>query len=139
MKVKMKSLSCVRVLATPWTTAYQAPPSMGFSRQEFWSGVPLSSPPYKTTAGIRSQSLKTPHTQTLTPLEHLSLLSTLSLYIGPFFVFHDTTPSLFFFLLFFVFLMKCFPCSTLEYCRYLSLASPSFSFLNGLNSDHDFL
>ena len=44
-KVKMKLLSCVRLLATPWTAAYQAPPSMGFSRQEYWSGVPLPSPP----------------------------------------------------------------------------------------------
>ena len=43
-KVKAKSLSRVRLLATPWTTAYQAPPSMGFSRQEYWSGVPLPSP-----------------------------------------------------------------------------------------------
>ena len=43
-KVKVKSLSCVRPLATPWTAAYQAPPSMGFSRQEYWSGVPLPSP-----------------------------------------------------------------------------------------------
>ena len=40
----MKSLSCVRLFVTPWTVAYQAPPSMGFSRQEYWSGVPLSSP-----------------------------------------------------------------------------------------------
>ena len=40
-KVKGKSLSRVRLLVTPWTTAYQAPPSMGFSRQEYWSGVPL--------------------------------------------------------------------------------------------------
>jgi len=40
--VKVKSLSRVRLLATPWTAAYQAPPSMGFSRQEHWSGVPLS-------------------------------------------------------------------------------------------------
>jgi len=40
-KVKVKLLSCVRLLATPWTAAYQAPPSMGFSRQEYWSGVPL--------------------------------------------------------------------------------------------------
>ena len=39
-KVKVKSLSRVRLLATPWTAAYQAPPSMGFSRQEYWSGVP---------------------------------------------------------------------------------------------------
>ena len=38
MKVKVKSLSRVRLLATPWTAAYQAPPSMGFSRQEYWSG-----------------------------------------------------------------------------------------------------
>ena len=38
-KVKGKSLSRVRLLATPWTTAHQAPPSMGFSRQEYWSGV----------------------------------------------------------------------------------------------------
>ena len=43
-KVKVKSLSRVQLLATPWTTAYQAPPSMGFSRQEYWSGVPFSSP-----------------------------------------------------------------------------------------------
>ena len=43
-KVKGKSLSRVRLFATPWTAAYQAPPSMGFSRQEYWSGVPLPSP-----------------------------------------------------------------------------------------------
>ena len=43
-KVKVKSLSRVRLLATPWTAAHQAPPSMGFSRQEYWSGVPLPSP-----------------------------------------------------------------------------------------------
>ena len=43
-KVKVKSLSHVRLLATPWTAAHQAPPSMGFSRQEYWSGVPLPSP-----------------------------------------------------------------------------------------------
>ena len=43
-KVKVKSLSRVQLLATPWTVAYQAPPSMGFSRQEYWSGVPLPSP-----------------------------------------------------------------------------------------------
>ena len=40
----MNSLSCVRLFATPWTAAHQAPPSMGFSRQEYWSGVPLPSP-----------------------------------------------------------------------------------------------
>ena len=44
LKVKVKSPSHVRLLATPWTAAYQAPPSMGFSRQEYWSGLPLPSP-----------------------------------------------------------------------------------------------
>ena len=43
-KVKVKSLSHVQLLATPWTAAHQAPPSMGFSRQGYWSGVPLPSP-----------------------------------------------------------------------------------------------
>ena len=43
-KVKVKWLSRIRLLATPWIAAYQAPPSMGFSRQEYWSGVPLPSP-----------------------------------------------------------------------------------------------
>ena len=43
-KVKVKLLSRVWLLATPWTAAYQAPPSMGFSRQEYWSRVPLPSP-----------------------------------------------------------------------------------------------
>ena len=43
-KVKVKSLSSVWLLATPWTATYQAPLSMGFSRQEYWSGVPLPSP-----------------------------------------------------------------------------------------------
>ena len=43
-KVKEKSLSRVRLFVTPWTASYQAPPSMGFSRQEYWNGVPLPSP-----------------------------------------------------------------------------------------------
>ena len=42
--MKVKLLSRIGLLATPWTAAYQAPPSMGFSRQEYWSGVPLLSP-----------------------------------------------------------------------------------------------
>ena len=49
-KVKGKSLSRVQLLVTPWTAAHQAPPSMGFSRQEYWSGVPL---PW---AGIKPRS-----------------------------------------------------------------------------------
>ena len=48
-KVKVKSLSHVRPSATPWTSAYQVPLSMGFSRQEYWSGVPLPSPPVVLT------------------------------------------------------------------------------------------
>ena len=43
-KVKVKLLNCVWLLVTPWTVASQAPPSMRFSRQEYWSGVPLPSP-----------------------------------------------------------------------------------------------
>ena len=41
VKVKVKSLSRVQLFVTPWTAAYQTPPSMGVSRQEYWSGVPL--------------------------------------------------------------------------------------------------
>ena len=44
VKVKVKSLSCVWLFATQWTVAYQTPPSMGFSRQEYWSGLPFPSP-----------------------------------------------------------------------------------------------
>ena len=44
--VKGKSLGCVRLFVTPWTAAYQAPPSVGFSRQEYWSGVPSPSPSF---------------------------------------------------------------------------------------------
>ena len=43
-KVKVESLSHVRLFMTPWTVAYQAPPPMGFARQEYWSGVPLHGP-----------------------------------------------------------------------------------------------
>ena len=45
-KVKMKSVSRVRLFATPWTASHQAPPSMEFSRQEYWSGLPLPSPSF---------------------------------------------------------------------------------------------
>ena len=47
--VTVKSLSRVQLLATPWTAAYQAPPPMRFSRQEYWSGLPLPSPIMETT------------------------------------------------------------------------------------------
>ena len=42
--MKVKLLSCVRLFATPWTVAYQAPQSMEFSREEYWSGLPYPSP-----------------------------------------------------------------------------------------------
>ena len=42
--LKVKLLSRVRLFATPWTVAYQVPPSMGFSRQEYWNGLPFPSP-----------------------------------------------------------------------------------------------
>ena len=51
-KWKVKSLSHVRLLETPWTAAHQAPPSMGFSRQEYWSRVPLPSPGMEETTTI---------------------------------------------------------------------------------------
>ena len=54
-KVKVKSLSRVLLLATPWTAAHQAPPSMGFSRQEYWSGLPLPSPHGQLVEGKMSQ------------------------------------------------------------------------------------
>ena len=55
-KVKVKSLSRVQLFVTPWTVAYQVPPSMGFSRQEFWSGLPFSSPGDLPNPGIESMS-----------------------------------------------------------------------------------
>ena len=47
--VKVKSLSRVRPSVTLWTAAFQAPPSMGFSKQEYWSGVPLPSPKFRSS------------------------------------------------------------------------------------------
>ena len=55
-KVKVKSFSLVRLSATPWTIAYQAPPSMGFSRQEYWSGLPCPSPGDRPHPGIETGS-----------------------------------------------------------------------------------
>ena len=52
----MKSLSHVQLFATPWTVAYQAPPSMGFSRQEYWSGLPFPSPGDLSNPGIEPRS-----------------------------------------------------------------------------------
>ena len=52
----MKSLSHVRLFATPWTVAYQAPPSMVFSKQEYWSGLPFPSPGDLPNPGIEPGS-----------------------------------------------------------------------------------
>ena len=53
---EVKSLSRVRLIATPWTVAHQAPPSMGFSRQEYWSGLPFPSPGDLPNPGIEPWS-----------------------------------------------------------------------------------
>ena len=55
--VKVKLLSCVRLFVTPWTVAHQAPLSMGFSRQEYWSGLPFPSPGDLPNPGIEPRSL----------------------------------------------------------------------------------
>ena len=55
-KVKVKSLSRVQLFATPWTVAHQAPPSMGFSRQEYWRGLPFPSPGDLPNPGIEPRS-----------------------------------------------------------------------------------
>ena len=56
----MKSLSHVRLFVTPWTVAYQAPLSMGFSRQEYWNGLPFPSPEDLPYPGIEPVSLTPP-------------------------------------------------------------------------------
>ena len=53
---KVKSLSCVRFFLTPWTIDYQGPPSVGFSRQEYWSGLPFPSPGDLPNPGIEPRS-----------------------------------------------------------------------------------
>ena len=54
--VVVQSLSCVRLFVTPWTIAHQAPPSMGSSRQEYWSGLPFPSPGDLPDPGIEPRS-----------------------------------------------------------------------------------
>ena len=55
-KVKVKSLSHIQLFATPWAIAYQTPPSMAFSRQEYWSGLPFPSPRDLPDPGIEPRS-----------------------------------------------------------------------------------
>ena len=62
-KVKVKSLSRIWLFETPWTAAYQAPPPMGFSRQEYWSGVPLPSPRITLRMRQKGHILKPHHTE----------------------------------------------------------------------------
>ena len=57
-KVKVKLLGLVRFFVTPWTAAYQAHPSMGFSRQEYWSGLPLPSPKYCTKLSTKNSGFE---------------------------------------------------------------------------------
>ena len=54
--MKVKLLSCVQLFATPWTVAYQSPQSMGFSRQEYWSGLPYPPPRDLPNPGIKLRS-----------------------------------------------------------------------------------
>ena len=58
--MEVKSLSRVRLFETPWTEAYQAPPSMGFSRQKYWSGVPLPSPMTNLDSVLKSRDVALP-------------------------------------------------------------------------------
>ena len=71
-KWKVKSLSNVLLFVTPWTAAYQAPPSTGFSRQEYWSGVPLPSP-YLHGKQILSQMIVTSHFYQIYLFLHISM------------------------------------------------------------------
>ena len=82
--MKVKSLSRVRLLTTPWTAAYQAPPSMEFSRQGYWSGVPLPSPLYALSSShlvasflIDSQEMSPP---LLSAISHQSSKSWLKIH-----------------------------------------------------------
>ena len=87
-KVKVKSLSRVRLFATPWTAAHQAPPSVGFSRQEYWRGVPLPSPflMYGHFKNKRNgQNPNSPNTSSFTqkPRTRLKIIVKIILYYFP--------------------------------------------------------
>ena len=78
-KVKVKSLSCIRLFTTPWTVAYQSPPPMGLSREGYWSVLPFPSPGNLPDSGIESRSptlwADTLPSETPGKLQLLSLLS----------------------------------------------------------------
>ena len=77
--VKLKSLSCVRLFVTPWTVAYQVPPSMGFSRQGYWSGLPFPPPGDLPSPGIKpgSPALQGDALPSEPPRKPISLMSVL--------------------------------------------------------------
>ena len=71
--------SCVRLFATPWTIAHQAPPSMGFFRQEYWSGLPCPPPGELPDPGIELPSLLSP---AFAQVGSLRLMPPGKLYVG---------------------------------------------------------
>ena len=95
MKVKVKSLSHVQLFATPWTVAYQAPRSMEFSRQEYWSGLPFPSPGDLPDPGIepRSPALQADGLTSEPPLRSDQSLSRVRLFGTPWTVAHQAPPS----------------------------------------------
>ena len=89
-KVKVKSLSPVRLFATPWTVPYQAPPSMGFSRQEYRSELPVPSPGIFPTQGSNPDLLHC--RQTLYPLSHQGSHKTRRIYLQITYLIKDFYP-----------------------------------------------
>ena len=77
-KVKVKSFSCVQIFGTPWTGAHQAPPSMEFFRQEYWSGLPFPSPEDLPHPGIEpgSPALQADAFTICATINHLDLIET---------------------------------------------------------------
>ena len=92
-KVKVKLLSSVRLVVTPWTAAYQAPPPMGFSRQGYWSGVPLPSPK-KVLACFKGCSIYLSSQWDHICLRKMAMMSTMDS-VSP--SFRNFCPSIFFF------------------------------------------
>ena len=85
-KLKVKSLSRVQLFSTPWTAAHQAPPSMGFFRQEYWSGVPLPSPTnvpalQETLKFSSSGEKKTKSHQNMGPYKGIKITVTINIQI----------------------------------------------------------
>ena len=77
---EVKLLSRVQLFVTPWTVAYQGPPSTGFSRQEYWSGLPFPSPGHLPDPGIKPRS-PTFQADTLTSEPPGNLCTVLSVYL----------------------------------------------------------